>query len=131
MNAVMTMERTEIALEAWRTVDEIKASPVYVEFAAAETALLGALGPQAEIARFTAAKAAYEPILRFGKHHPDFKRVATELAAAKTALYATEAHRRYAAAITALNAVLDPIAEGIKDILDGCRVGTKTHCGKR
>lgn len=131
MNAVMTMERTEIALEAWRTVDEIKASPVYREFAEAEQALLGPSGPTAEIARFTAAKAAYEPTLRFGKHHPDFKRVAAELAAAKTALYTTVEHRRYAAAVDALNAILDPIAESLRSILDDCRVGTKTHCGKR
>jgi len=131
MNAVMTMERTELALEAWRTVDEIKDSPVYLEFAAAEQALLGPSGPAAEIARFTAAKAAYEPTLRYGKHHPDFKRVAAELAAAKTALLTTPEHRRYAAALDALNAVLDPIAASIRAIQDECRVGTKTHCGKR
>ncbi len=131
MNAVMNMERTELALEAWRTVDEIKRSPIYREFTEAERALLGPSGPAAELARFAAAKDAYEPVLRFGKHHPDFKRLAAELAAAKTALLSTPEHRRYAAAQDAINAVLDPIAAGIRAIQDDCRVGTKTHCGKR
>lgn len=124
------MERTDIAIEAWRTVDEIRNSKAYRVFAETRDALFGPDGPAAEIAAFEAAKAAYEPVAALGKHHPDFKARAAELSAAKAALYATPAYRHYQEALAALNAVLEPIGEEIRAILDSCRAGTTTHCGK-
>jgi len=131
MVPVMDMERTSIAIEAWRTVDEIKASPLWHEYAASRDALFGPGGPRDEIDGFVAAKATYEATFAIGKHHPDFKRDAAAFAAAKTALFTTPEHRRHAAALAALNAVLDGIAADIREILDSCLVGTKTHCEKR
>jgi len=124
------MERTDIAIEAWRTVDEIRSSPVFLAFAEARDVLFGPDGPAAEIAAFEAAKAAYEPVAAIGRHHPDFKSRAAELSAVKTALYATPAYRRYQETLAALDAVLAPIGAGIRAILDSCRAGTTTHCGK-
>ncbi|MFA5006640.1 MAG: hypothetical protein WC509_04135 [Candidatus Izemoplasmatales bacterium] len=124
------MERTDIAIEAWRTVDEIRNSPAYGAYAEARDRLLGPDGPTAERTAFEAAKAAYEPVAAVGRHHPDFKSRAAELSAAKAALYATPAYRRYRETLAEINAIFEPIGAEIRAILDSCRAGTTTHCGK-
>jgi cell fate (sporulation/competence/biofilm development) regulator YlbF (YheA/YmcA/DUF963 family) len=131
MVPVIPMERTEIALEAWRTVDDIRNGEEYRTFALARDALLGPSGPADAIARFTAAKERFAEASARGRHHPDFSAAATDLAAAKDNLYSTPEYGRYIAALAALNAVLEGIAGRIRDFLDSCLVGPKTHCGTR
>ncbi len=125
---VMKMDRTSIALLAWQTVDQIKESPVYRAFLAAESALMGLDGPSELIAAFTMAKAKYEQTSTYGKNHPDFKRDAAALAAAKTALYETVEHKRYAACLRELDSILSDIAGDIAETLDSCLVSPQKHC---
>ncbi len=125
------MDRTSIALLAWQTVDQIKESPVYRAFLAAEAALLGPDGPKEIVAAFVAAKAKYEATSAYGKNHPDFKRDASALAAAKTRLYETAEHGRYASCLNELDGILAEIADGIASVLDSCLVSPQKHCVTR
>lgn len=131
MVPVIDMDRTEIALEAWKTVDAIRDSEAYRAFTSSRDFLYGPDGPQAELAAFSAAKGRFDATAAVGKHHPDFARDAAALAEAKDALYRTEAYRRHAEALRTLNAMLETTAGRIRAILDSCLVGTKNACGKR
>lgn len=85
---------TEIIMQAYEVLDEIKHDPVYLEIKKLNRLINQ--NYQEEINRFTKSKNTYEAILnQGGSYHPDYKSVIKDMSQAKQELYTKEEVKTY------------------------------------
>lgn len=124
------MDRQEILNQAWETVDEIRSSPAYREYRAAEAALFEdpLLAPL--VREFALAKDAFEPFQKEGRKLSGGKAAAERLAKAKDALFFRPEYERYLAAKADLDAALASLAQELQSVLDEVTVAGRRICQK-
>ncbi|TNF08634.1 MAG: hypothetical protein EP317_02755 [Bacillota bacterium] len=85
---------TDIILQAYEVLDEIKKDPRYQEIKKIDKIIMNTY--QHEINHFSKSKEQYDEIMRQGGHyHPDFKEVVKTYSEAKNTLYSKEEVKRY------------------------------------
>lgn len=85
---------TEIILQTYQVLDEIKNDPKYIELKRLDKLIVD--NYRIEIIDFQSAKISYDQIMQEGgAYHPDFKEAANKLSETKKALYSKEEMKRY------------------------------------
>lgn len=85
---------TDIILQTYQVLDEIKNDPNYIELKRLDKLIVENYGK--EIFDFQSTKISYDQIMQEGgTYHPDFKEVANKLSEAKKALYSKEEMKMY------------------------------------
>jgi len=124
------MDRQQIIDKAWETVDEIKTSPLYLDYLASlQTLKEESLCLLVE--EFDRQKTIFETVKSYGPYHPDFSRAAKKLAEAKDALFSRAEYQEFLRCQTELNASLAKIGSAIQDILHDCTITSNKKCQGR
>lgn len=85
---------TEIILEAYHVLDEIKTSDTYIELLKLNSYITNNLNE--EYLKYQNLKTKLDKIISMGaKFHPDFKEISTKLLIAKEALYSIKEVKKY------------------------------------
>jgi cell fate (sporulation/competence/biofilm development) regulator YlbF (YheA/YmcA/DUF963 family) len=124
MNGDFFMERMDLMTLAYEVSDEIKQSELYSAYILSIKSLeKDSIQPL--ITAFNIAKNRYNDIMKYGKHHPNFKESSEQLMKAKTALYQTQEYKSYYQAYENLNRILQDATRKITNLLDDCIVSNE------
>jgi len=85
---------TDIIMQAYQVLDEIKEDPKYIEIKYLDQKMLELYAKEIEV--FQDAKVKYDQVMsEGGSYHPDFKETIQKFSESKTALYSQTEVKRY------------------------------------
>jgi cell fate (sporulation/competence/biofilm development) regulator YlbF (YheA/YmcA/DUF963 family) len=106
-----TLERVEILNAAEELAKSILESEIGEDYFISLYKMKSDMEAQRKIAAFVKLKDAYEEVQRFGKYHPDYKKVSEETRLAKREMDLHPTIADFKKAETALQTILDEISQ--------------------
>ena len=102
--------KQEIIEKTYELADEIKAKSSYKRLLELKKIIDSDEGIKELVLTFQKLNIEYEEVSKYGKYHPDLKKVQKEFSEAKTVLYTNDAVKEYKALEKALQSDLDEIS---------------------
>ncbi|WP_018662907.1 YlbF family regulator [Heyndrickxia acidiproducens] len=120
-----TLERVEILAEAESLAKMVAASDMGVQYRQCYRQLYSDPETQQKIHNFARMKDQFQEVQRFGRYHPDYKRINKETREAKRAMDLDENVAQFRRAENALQELLDEISQLIgKSVSEHIKVPT-------
>jgi cell fate (sporulation/competence/biofilm development) regulator YlbF (YheA/YmcA/DUF963 family) len=124
------MNEFEMIIKTYDALDEIKESLEYKQVHLALCALLDNQESKDIVDKFVQLKVKYEEVIKYGKHHLDYKKISEMFIQSKTKLYQNSLYIEYFEKLKAFNDSIRFFNEGLNDILKNSVIDVAKSCQK-